>query len=38
VIDALSLRYTGAPFPMRSGVVYLIEPERERLLELPFRH
>jgi PPOX class probable F420-dependent enzyme len=38
VIDRLSERYIGAPFPMRSGVVFLIEPDRERLFELPFEH
>jgi PPOX class probable F420-dependent enzyme len=36
VIDRLSTRYTGQPFPMRSGVVYLIEPERVGFMELPF--
>lgn len=36
VIDRLAQRYTGAPFPMRSGVVYLIEPERVGYMELPF--
>jgi PPOX class probable F420-dependent enzyme len=36
VIDRLSQRYTGQPFPMRSGVVYLIEPERAGFMELPF--
>lgn len=36
VIDAISHRYTRAPFPMRSGVVFLIAPERQRVLELPF--
>jgi PPOX class probable F420-dependent enzyme len=38
VIDRLAMRYTGAPFPMRSGVVYLVEPERVQAMELPFRH
>jgi PPOX class probable F420-dependent enzyme len=38
IIDRLSLKYTGEPFPMRSGVVFLIEPERARHTELPFRH
>ena len=33
---SVAVRYTGAPFPMRSGVVYLIEPERAGLTELPF--
>jgi PPOX class probable F420-dependent enzyme len=38
VIDRLSHDYIGAPFPMRSGVVYLVEPDRAHLVELPFRH
>lgn len=38
VIDRISQDYVGAPFPMRSGVVYLVEPERAHLVELPFRH
>lgn len=38
VIDRLSEKYTGAPFPMRSGVVYWVEIERARLVELPFSH
>jgi PPOX class probable F420-dependent enzyme len=37
VIDRLSRKYTGQDFPMRSGVVYLVEPERTGALELPFR-
>ena len=36
VIDRLSNRYTGQPFPMRSGVVFLIEPDRVGFMELPF--
>jgi hypothetical protein len=32
------VKYTGEPFPMRSGVVFLVEPERARLTVLPFRH
>ena len=38
VIDRISQHYIGAPFPMRSGVVFWIEPERSRFLELPFEH
>jgi PPOX class probable F420-dependent enzyme len=38
VIDRISQHYTGEPFPMRSGVVYWIEPERAHFTELPFRH
>src|SRR6184192_1206309 len=36
VIDRLSNRYTGQPFPMRSGVVFLVEPDRVGFMELPF--
>jgi PPOX class probable F420-dependent enzyme len=36
VIDRLSERYTGAPFPMRSGMVFLIEPDHVGFMELPF--
>ena len=36
VIDRMSNRYTGRPFPMRSGVVFLVEPERVGFMELPF--
>ena len=38
IIDALAVKYTGEPFPMRSGIVFLIEPERVQRMELPFRH
>ena len=38
VIDRLSVKYTGEPFPMRSGTVYEIEPERSGFTELPFEH
>jgi PPOX class probable F420-dependent enzyme len=37
-IDRISHKYTGQPFPMRSGVVYLIEVERSAYVELPFAH
>jgi PPOX class probable F420-dependent enzyme len=36
VIDRLSQRYTGQPFPMRSGVVFLVEPDHVGFMELPF--
>jgi PPOX class probable F420-dependent enzyme len=36
IIDRMSRKYTGEDFPMRSGVVYLIDVERSRLTELPF--
>jgi PPOX class probable F420-dependent enzyme len=38
VIDRLSEKYTGHPFPMRSGVVYLVEPEKVQAMNLPFEH
>lgn len=36
IIDALSVSYTGAPFPMRSGQVYLVDVEKQGFTELPF--
>jgi len=38
VIDRISEKYIGGPFPMRSGNVYWIEPESVKLTELPFTH
>ena len=38
IIDRLAHRYTGRPFPMRSGVVYVIEPEKVFAMDLPFEH
>jgi PPOX class probable F420-dependent enzyme len=38
VIDRLSQKYTGAPFPMRSGRLYVVEAERASFMDLPFRH
>ena len=38
VMDAMARRYTGADFPMRSGVLYEIEVEKAGFTELPFRH
>jgi PPOX class probable F420-dependent enzyme len=38
VIDRLSHKYTGQPFPMRSGTVFEIEPERQGFFDLPFTH
>ena len=37
VIDRISHDYTGAPFPMRSGIVFLVDVEREWSMTLPFR-
>ena len=36
VIDRLAHDYTGRPFPMRSGIVYLVEVEKEQTMTLPF--
>lgn len=36
VIDRISQAYIGAPFPMRSGNVYLVEPVAQGSAELPF--
>jgi PPOX class probable F420-dependent enzyme len=36
VIDRLAHDYTGRPFPMRSGVVFLVEVEHEQTMTLPF--
>ena len=38
IIDRLAHKYTGQPFPMRSGTVYVVEVERASFAELPFRH
>jgi PPOX class probable F420-dependent enzyme len=36
VIDRLSRKFTGRDFPMRSGTVYEIEPEKAEYMVLPF--
>jgi len=38
IIDRMAVRYTGKPFPMRSGIVFLVEPERVFEMVLPFEH
>jgi PPOX class probable F420-dependent enzyme len=38
IIDRIARKYTGQDFPMRTGVVFLIEPEREQSMSLPFQH
>jgi PPOX class probable F420-dependent enzyme len=38
IIDRLAVKYTGQPFPMRSGIVYLIEPSKVQQMQLPFEH
>jgi PPOX class probable F420-dependent enzyme len=36
VIDRIARKFTGKDFPMRSGIVYEIEPEHTGYMELPF--
>jgi len=36
-VDAMSVKFVGAAFPMRDNTVYLIEVARSRLVELPFQ-
>jgi hypothetical protein len=36
LIDQMALKYTGEPFPMRSGIAYVIEPTASRHFQLPF--
>jgi PPOX class probable F420-dependent enzyme len=38
VMDRLARRYTGEDFPLRRGVLYEIEVDRARTIELPFEH
>jgi PPOX class probable F420-dependent enzyme len=40
VIERLARKFTDEPFPWRSpnSVLYVIEPERARFMELPFVH
>jgi PPOX class probable F420-dependent enzyme len=38
VIDRMAQKYTGRPFPMRSGIVYLVEAEKVFAMTLPFEH
>ena len=38
IIDRLSHKYTGQPFPMRSGVVYVVDVESASSMVLPFEH
>jgi hypothetical protein len=38
IMDRMSVRYTGKPFPYRRGTAYLVEPERSSTSELPFEH
>ena len=36
VIDRISHDYIGAPFPMRSGVVFLVDAVKVHQMDLPF--
>jgi PPOX class probable F420-dependent enzyme len=36
IIDLISEAYTGKPFPVRSGNVYILEPDAQGSMELPF--
>jgi PPOX class probable F420-dependent enzyme len=38
IIDRMAVGYIGKPFPLRSGIVYLVEPEKVSSMELPFEH
>jgi hypothetical protein len=38
IMDRLSERYIGRPFPYRQGIALLVEPERVHSMELPFAH
>ena len=37
IIDLISHAYIGRPFPMRSGNVFVIEPEAQGSADLPFK-
>lgn len=36
LVDEISVKFTGVPFPMRGNTVYLIAVDSSRLTELPF--
>jgi hypothetical protein len=38
IMDRMSMRYTGKPFPVRRGIALLVEPEKVFELGLPFEH
>jgi PPOX class probable F420-dependent enzyme len=38
IMDRMAVRYTGQPFPYRSGTAYLVEPQRSSTSTLPFEH
>ena len=37
IIDLIALAYIGEPFPMRSGIVFVIDTEAQGTATLPFR-
>ena len=36
LVDAMSVKFTGDPFPMRDNTVYLVAVDSSRFAELPF--
>jgi PPOX class probable F420-dependent enzyme len=38
IMDRLSFKYTGKPFPYRQGMAFLIEPEHSAAEQLGFEH
>jgi PPOX class probable F420-dependent enzyme len=38
IMDRMSVRYTGKPFPYRQGIALLVEPEKFHETQLPFEH
>jgi PPOX class probable F420-dependent enzyme len=38
VMDRMSVKFTGEPFPVRHGVLFEIEPERSGSMNLPLNH
>jgi hypothetical protein len=38
IMDRMSVRYTGEPFPYRQGTAFLVEPERASTATLGFKH
>ena len=36
VMDVLATKHTGEPFPMRSGMLFVVEPEHVWKMTLPF--
>ena len=38
IMDRMSVRYTGKPFPVRRGIALLVEVEKVFEMTLPFEH